>query len=467
VGVISLTQNRSGAGSVSFGTLLLALFLFPLYPKIGLVPISGTYIPIRLDDVITVGATVAWGVSLIAERRRPRIPPLAGFAVAWLLAGLVALIVGAGLQHTISATTGAFYWAKPIEYLLLGWMAFDLVTSRKRLKSVLTVILASAAVVIMYGLLQRLGLTPPPPTYIPGASFSVLTSTMSDPHELAIYLGLVAVIVMALWQYASTRWRLVGSAFLVALAYVLVHAGVRSEFIALLIVTVAFLWWRRTRLPSALLLASLLTVFFLPAGAESFLASTIAQPQIVTPGASATGGQPQIVAPGASVPLSAGSISVGDRFAGDLSRDVSLSTRLQNKWPNLLRIAWAHPFFGGGPSVATEAADGYYVRSLAEIGVIGTIAFLGLLLATLARLGVGFVRGGGLPGWLALAAFLGTLFVAAVGVLIDTWVSSRPMQLYWPLVGAALAGLLLPSDPPVAGPEAESKFLSTTSLNSG
>ena len=141
--------------------------------------------------------------------------------------------------------------------------------------------------------------------------------------------------------------------------------------------------------------------------------------------------------------------------------------RFQVKWPVLLQIAWAHPFFGGGPSAATEAADGYYVRSLVEIGVIGTIAFLVLLGAVVIRLRAGFARRGGLPRWLALAALVGTLFVAAVGVLIDTWVASRPMQLYWPLVGAALAGLMPPDAAPVTGPQPAPEPLLTTSPEIG
>jgi hypothetical protein len=38
-----------------------------------------------------------------------------------------------------------------------------------------------------------------------------------------------------------------------------------------------------------------------------------------------------------------------------------------------------------------------------------------------------------------VAALAATAFVTIVGVLIDTWVASRVMELFWPLLGASLA----------------------------
>ena len=99
------------------------------------------------------------------------------------------------------------------------------------------------------------------------------------------------------------------------------------------------------------------------------------------------------------------------------------------------------PLLGAGPSAATEAADGYYIRSFTEVGIVGTLAFGALILSVLialrrvARSPAGDARAA------AFGLVAGTFFVAAVGILIDTWVASRPMQLYWPAVGATIAAL--------------------------
>lgn len=433
-----MTRPGRRANRVAFGALLLGLFVLPLYPKIGLVSVAGTYIPIRLDDVITVGVLLVWITDLLAERRLPRIPSLALPVVLWVAAGFVALVVGAALQHTITWGTGALYWAKPIEYLLLGWMAYDLVTTRRRITLFSGSILSAAAVVVAYGVLQRFGWAPTPPSYLPGSTLGVVTATFGDPHQLAGYLGLIAFIVIALWhQFNGLRLGL--AILLVGLAYVLVHTGVRSEFIALTAGTVAFLRWRPTRAPAALLLVALFASAALPNAIERELDRTISRSAVIgTPDDGR--GSPAPAVPG----VAPGSTSVGDRIGDGLSQDVSLSLRLQDKWPKLLRVTWAHPLFGGGPSAATEAADGYYVRSLVEVGLVGTAAFLALVSTVLVAFWKGFRRATGPSRWLALAALTSTLFVGIVGILIDTWVASRPMQLYWPLVGATLATLQTP-----------------------
>ena len=45
--------------------LLAALFVLPLYPKIGLVSVSGTYIPVRFDDLIIAFAAAVWLAALL------------------------------------------------------------------------------------------------------------------------------------------------------------------------------------------------------------------------------------------------------------------------------------------------------------------------------------------------------------------------------------------------------------------
>ena len=100
---------------------LVTLFLLPLYPKVGLVAIPGTYIPVRADDLLIGALGLIWAISLIAARRRPALPTLvAGAAALWLAVTLVALVVGAFVLGSIGFLTGVAFWAKPLEYLLLA-----------------------------------------------------------------------------------------------------------------------------------------------------------------------------------------------------------------------------------------------------------------------------------------------------------------------------------------------------------
>src|SRR6266480_2436865 len=226
-----VTRPKTQSIDVGFLALLTGLVLFPLYPKIGLASVTGTYIPLRLDDIITGLIAGAWLFQLRREQRWPHIPAVASVAVAWLVAGLLAVIVGAFLFRLSSPPTALLYWAKPAEYLLLGWIAFDRVRSEAQFRRLLTVVLATAAVVVVYGLLQRLGWAPSPPTYVPGATLGVVTSTFGDPHQLATYLGIVAALAIAAVPVRGRRALIAAVLLLVGSGYVIVQTGGRSEFV--------------------------------------------------------------------------------------------------------------------------------------------------------------------------------------------------------------------------------------------
>jgi hypothetical protein len=187
------------------------------------------------------------------------------------------------------------------------------------------------------------------------------------------------------------------------------------------------------------MLALLVVAFALPSGVEQALDGALSrhgQLAVEVPSPAAQPGQSSPPNASASPP-----ISVSDRFEG-LGSDRSLEIRLRQRWPVFLAIAMRDPIFGAGPSAATEAADGYYIRSFTEVGVVGTLAFGALVMSVLVALRR--VARSTVGDWRAAAIGLlaGTLFIALVGVLIDSWVASRVMQLYWPLVGATLAALL-------------------------
>jgi hypothetical protein len=409
--------------------LLAGLVVLPLYPKIALIAIRDTYIPIRIDDLVTMAILAAWAVVLVRERRRPRVPPVALPAVVWLGFGLLSLVLGAAVLGTIGWGTGILFWAKPIEYLLLGWAAYDLLDRPDRWRAAIWIVFITAAVVVGYALLERFQLVPPAPNYASDvtARRGALGSTMGDQHQMASYLGIVVLTGAALWHRARRWLRVGGLVALVATAYVLQHAAARSEFIALGLGLVVLLSWRPARLPAAVMLLSMAIMFVLPFSAERALDRAFGLPS-----AASTDGSPGFDGTAGGPP-----VSVAGRIA-DLGDDRSLSIRLE-RWPVFINKAMQDPLFGVGPSAATEAADGYYVRSFTEVGIVGTIAFVTMIVAVVLALRRVVREGAGAPRALAIGLIVATLFVALVSVLIDTWVASRVMQLYWPLVGAALA----------------------------
>lgn len=406
--------------SVAAIFLLAALVAYPLYPKVGLVKVSGTYIPIRFDDIITAVLGLVWAATLLRQRRVPVFPVAIGaLAALWMASGLISLIVGVAILHSIGAATGFTFWAKPFEYLLIGLIGFDLVRTRQvSVKWVLAAVFAAAGLVTMYGVLERIGVFPsfPGTTPIPG----VIISTIGDPHELASYVGLVVVIGVALWPSLSRNARICLGVGLIPAVFVMFNAGARSEYLTLFGVMVVLAVWpltRGLRKPALTAAAVLLLVFFSPIAIDAL------KPPAPSTGTSHGGGS---TAP-----------TVTSRL-GDPTLASSLHTRFLVKWPDDIKKTLRDPLFGLGPSSGTEAVDGYYVRALLEFGIVGLALFLGLLLSIWRAIRRTVASETGLNRDLAVGLLAGTLFVAGVGILIDTWVASRVMEMYWPLLGVTL-----------------------------
>ena len=422
--------------SASIG-LLVALFALPLYPKIALVGVSGTYIPLRLDDLIVACAAAVWIVALAVSRRLPAAPrELTAAVTLWLGVTLIALVVGAFVLDSVGIVEGAAFWAKPIEYVLLGLMAYDLVRNGwLPIRFILATVLASAAIVTGYGVAEHFGLVPHLPGQIPPPGGT--TSTLGDLHELASYLGLIIVLAVCLFHDAASRPArlalvvLVGAAILVQFS-----TGARSEYIALVVVLFGLVLWRPARAPAALAVTAMALLFASPLVGNLLPApAPIVQPgPVPSPATAAAPPANNVAAPPGN--------NVTDRFMNASLVD-SLTDRFAHKWPALIQETMRSPIIGLGPSAATEAADGYYLRVFVESGIVGVIAFVGLVLTIVGSSVRAARRAKGLAQSLAVAAIAATVFVALVSVLIDTWVASRVMELFWPLLGTSLGAVAL------------------------
>ncbi|OGG01693.1 hypothetical protein A2Z33_05645 [Candidatus Gottesmanbacteria bacterium RBG_16_52_11] len=120
--------------------------------------------------------------------------------------------------------------------------------------------------------------------------------------------------------------------------------------------------------------------------------------------------------------------------------DISITTRFQAQWPKAAEAFRRNIFLGSGYSTLSVASDGDYLRMLGETGIIGTVAFLGIILAFAAyvypnlsflpqdenrALGIG-----------VLAGIFGLLLNA---VLIDVFEASKVAFTIWPVMGITAA----------------------------
>ena len=103
------------------------------------------------------------------------------------------------------------------------------------------------------------------------------------------------------------------------------------------------------------------------------------------------------------------------------------------KWGAVLDGFMRSPVLGYGTGV-TKTMDGNYVKMLAETGIAGTavwLAFYGWIMRTVRR------RGRGTAGGRALYLMMVSILLGAL--VIDMFEASKPMEMMWLMVGAAIA----------------------------
>jgi hypothetical protein len=94
---------------------------------------------------------------------------------------------------------------------------------------------------------------------------------------------------------------------------------------------------------------------------------------------------------------------------------------------------------GSGYSTLSVASDGDYVRMLGETGILGTVGFLGILLASYV---IFFKRKEALVGYpkaLVVGVFGGLTGLMFNGILIDVFEASKVAFMLWLFLGVALA----------------------------
>ncbi len=121
--------------------------------------------------------------------------------------------------------------------------------------------------------------------------------------------------------------------------------------------------------------------------------------------------------------------------------DISFATRLQVEWPRAINAFLKNPLLGTGPSSITEATDNDYLRSLGEVGLLGTILlatiFYHIIKTILSSLKK--IRPSEKPlYWAFIFGFFGLLVNA---LYIDVFEASKVAFQFWLIAGLFIGSL--------------------------
>ncbi|MBU1326627.1 hypothetical protein KKG44_01445 [Patescibacteria group bacterium] len=486
------------------GCLLLAFI--PLYPKLPLLDVFQTWVYIRLEDFLVAIAMLLLVLMLWRQKLFPNTPLTIPIIIYWLV-GLVSLTVAVVSVHPALSEfrphLGMLHFLRRIEYMglfFIGYFAF--VKKPKKVSAVIWTLVVTTLLIVAYGFGQKflgfpafltmneefskgIPLRLPPTARIP--------STFGGHYDLAAYLVFVIPIFGALVFGADKFWQkfVFLAASILSLVLLLFTASRISFGVYLIAISVMLVWKRKPLYILPVIIVSFLLLSSVSTASERFYKTfrfsdvviDLSTGQPIGTLESLEGGKakiemqespdteslpkgsefisvPQVSAKPTktfktievytSSPLATGSGEIATVSGSFLVQkafvyDISITTRFQGQWPKAMTAFKRNILLGGGYSTLSVASDGDYLRMLGETGVLGTAAFLGILIMAFVLF---FRRGTKLSN--ISESFVTGVFAGLVGllvnaVLIDVFEASKVAFPFWFLMGVSVA--LLRSTP--------------------
>lgn len=236
-------------------SILLLLVFVPLYPKLPLIDIKNTWVYVRVEDFLVLTTVGIWIYLLLSKKvslKTPLTIPIFAYWVAGAVATIHGVIIIFPTIANVYPNVSLLTYMRHIEYLILFFVAFSAVKSRKFVLLSIWTVVMSLVGVVAYGFGQKFLSFPAYLTmneqYAKGTAIFVsplgrISSTFAGHYDLAAYLVLVIPILVGLFF------------------------GFKNVFIKLFLLTtsllgVVLLFWTVSRVSFFALFIALLVVLF-------------------------------------------------------------------------------------------------------------------------------------------------------------------------------------------------------------
>lgn len=393
--------------NIEFGLYVL-IFSMLLSPEIMVGQTAGSSlgrgVTLRLEDFLLLLIGFSWFAKTAVNKdlglvlRTPLNRPIFLYLIVCLVATALGVIGG-----RVDPKTGFFFVLKYFEYFVVFFVTVNYIRDSGQVKRFLFCLLLTGFVVSVVGLLQ-----------IPGGErvTAPFEGERGEPNTFGGYLLFMAAIAGGLLSEARlTRNRHLLVLFLALLVPPFLFAQSRSSYLAVvpMLVVLGYLMQKRVIIIGIMIVGLLVSPLFLPQSVKDRVLFTFTQQR--------QEGQIQV---------------------GEMRLDTSTSARI-NSWKEALADWTQHPIVGYGVT-GYHFVDAQFPRVLVETGILGLLAFLGLLYV-LAKTAIQSLHALKTPLFRGLtvgfiAGYAG-LLVHAIGA--NTFIIVRIMEPFWFFAGIVVA----------------------------
>ncbi len=413
-----------------FNYLVAVVLIFiPLYPKFPLAEVAGTFVAIRVEDLVLAVIYGLFAFWALKNKIWQKVTKTQRAIVLYWIVGFVAVFSGIFLTKSATLSLGVLHAARRVEYMAMFFVAYWCLSNVKQLKFLITTLLIVSGIVSVYGLGQQFFNFPVISTnnseFSKGLALTLgpgarINSTFAGHYDLAAFSVFPIILILGLMMIPGQKKLLL--AVLGGLAYwAMLLSASRVTFVALLVSASLFvLLMRRPKWIVTIAIAGVIGLMVSPQlmGRYRELIINGLKLGMVQAVQAAEDDVPDALKPSA------------------VAEDRSLSIRLNASWPRAYRAIQKNPLLGTGYSSIGLASDNDYLRSLAEVGLLGTAAF-GLIFI---RWYIPFLKIAWRPAQnhrdvFILSVGCGLLALLMNAVFIDVFEASKIAIITWTLLG--------------------------------
>jgi len=450
-----------------FRPIIAILILFiPLYPKFPLTSVNGTYVAIRLDDIVVALAILIWCVYQLIHKFPVFKIKITKLFLVYFTAIIASFITAFLIYQTDSTSLLILHLVRRFEYISLFFIAIQSVKSKQDLNFGYIFLLITTFFISLYGYGQKYLNLPVISTmnseFSKGQLLQInawarVSSTFAGHYDLAAFLSVALIIIGVVFILNKNKWIKILSLIIWVISYpILTFTASRVSIFAFiggicftLLVLKKYFWI----IPFILLFVfsifnsdelSQRLLATIPAFKTQLTKKTTAIPTIIptatptltpvvavvikTPTFIAISPTPTITRHTSNETYPTADIDAGVARSGEI--------RFNVEWPRALRAFNKNPITGNGLGSITLATDNDYLRSLGESGLLGFISFaviqLFFIIKTIPRI---FKKKLTLYDQTSII-FLGCLFTTlANAIFIDVFEASKTAYLFWIMMG--------------------------------
>jgi len=474
------------------------IFLIPLYPKLPIHMINYTYIAVRVEDFYMAFLFLVYFIQIVRKKVFINKKFLLLFSLYWLVVFISAFYGIYINKNIVISHLGWLHAIRRVEYMSVFLIAISTINKKKDFFTYLYLVLTALFIVGIYGLGQKFFGWPAVQTMNPEYAKGYLlfltpeariSSTFAGHYDLAAYLVFLMPIVLGFYFYKKniayfllftlsllilifTASRISYGAYIISVFPFLLYVRKPKYFILVLIITLIFTLtsknltarFQRTfqvkqifvnQNTGQVVIPQKMTAQDLPAG------SFYIQTNNLSGGAGVAQEQKDLLKERVLDEIRTNARDSGKKLTSEeedalyasiaarlkpintVVSDISFATRLQIEWPRAINAFLKNPIIGTGPSSITEATDNDYLRSLGEVGLLGTISFVVIFYTIIKKFIVSLKK----TEVEEKAIYLGFLF-GLFGLFfnagyIDVFEASKIAFQFWLIAGIFVGSLLL------------------------